>query len=85
MVSMIIIRSMTTINQMCFILPHLLHGVEFLEVSPMLFTSSFHKVHCYLIKEMGMMMEVVIYIRVSHFYTFFELSLVLLTTHAHGL
>ena len=24
-------------------------------------------------------------IRVSHFYTFFELSLVLLTTHAHGL
>ena len=23
--------------------------------------------------------------RVSHFYTFFELSLVLLTTHAHGL
>ena len=26
-----------------------------------------------------------VYNRVSHFYTFFELSLVLLTTHAHGL
>ena len=26
-----------------------------------------------------------IHIRVFHFYTFFELSLVLLTTHAHGL
>ena len=46
---------------MCFILPHLLHGVEFLEVGPMLFSSSFHKVHCYLIKEMGMMIVVVIY------------------------
>ena len=27
----------------------------------MLFTSSFYKVHCYLIKEMGMMIVVVIY------------------------
>ena len=27
----------------------------------MLFSSSFHKVHCYLIKEMGMMIVVVIY------------------------
>ena len=62
MVSMIINHSMIILKQN--VLAHLLHGVEFLEVSPMLFSSSFHKVHCYLIKEMGMMIVVVIYMLV---------------------
>ena len=59
MVSMIINHSMIILKQN--VLAHLLHGVEFLEVGPMLFSSSFHKVHCYLIKEMVMMIVVVIY------------------------
>ena len=57
MVSMIINHSMIILKQN--VLAHLLHGVEFLEVSPMLFSSSFHKVHCYLIKEMIMIIVVI--------------------------
>ena len=37
------------------------------------------------IKEKEKKLSKMVEIRVSHFYTFFELSLVLLTTHAHGL